>query len=90
MCRIRRSYRMKSLFVVHHQPSVSDGFSRSLRICGPDVTADATTPEQLDASLDALTIDLSAQQRARLDEVSRPDPVMTPHSLFAQIRDRRP
>jgi len=49
----------------------------------------ATTVEQLDANLDALTIDLSTQQRARLDDVSHPDPVMTPHSLLAQIRNSR-
>jgi aryl-alcohol dehydrogenase-like predicted oxidoreductase len=50
----------------------------------------ATTAKQLDANLNALTIDLSTQQRARLDDASCPNPAMTPHSLFAQLRDCRP
>jgi aryl-alcohol dehydrogenase-like predicted oxidoreductase len=50
----------------------------------------ATTVEQLDANLDAFAIELSAQQRATLDDVSRPEPVMTPHSLFARFPDRPP
>jgi aryl-alcohol dehydrogenase-like predicted oxidoreductase len=50
----------------------------------------ATTVKQLDANLDALTIELSAQQQAMLDQASRPEPVMTPHSLFARLPARPP
>jgi aryl-alcohol dehydrogenase-like predicted oxidoreductase len=49
----------------------------------------ATTVAQLDANLDALDLDLSAEQRARLDGASHPDPVMTPHSLFARLPGRQ-
>jgi aryl-alcohol dehydrogenase-like predicted oxidoreductase len=45
----------------------------------------ATTVEQLDANLDALTVELSDRQHALLDEVSRPEPAPTPHSLFARL-----
>ena len=44
----------------------------------------ATTVEQLDANLDALEIDLSADQLTALDVESHSAPVMTPHSLFAR------
>jgi aryl-alcohol dehydrogenase-like predicted oxidoreductase len=50
----------------------------------------ATTVEQLDANLDALGIELSAHQQAMLDQASRPQPVMTPHSLFARFPARPP
>jgi len=50
----------------------------------------ATTVEQLDANLDALTVELSARHRAMLDDVSRPPPVTTPHTLFARFPDSRP
>jgi hypothetical protein len=48
------------------------------------------TVEQLDANLDALPIELSARQRAKLDDGSRPEPVMTPHSLSARFPDHPP
>ncbi|GAA3763352.1 aldo/keto reductase [Plantactinospora mayteni] len=50
----------------------------------------ATTVEQLDANLDALGIELSPEQLALLDQAGRPEPVMTPHSLFARFPARPP
>lgn len=50
----------------------------------------ATSVEQLDANLDALRIELSPDQRAMLDQASRPQPLMTPHKLFARLPARPP
>ena len=50
----------------------------------------ATTVGQLDANLDALEIDLSADQLATLDRESYSTPAMTPHSLFARFPERPP
>lgn len=50
----------------------------------------ATTVEQLDANLDALGTELSTQQQDMLDQASRPEPVMTPHSLCARFPARPP
>jgi len=50
----------------------------------------ATTVEQLDANLDALDIELSAEHLTTLETESRPEPVMTPHSLFARFPERPP
>jgi aryl-alcohol dehydrogenase-like predicted oxidoreductase len=50
----------------------------------------ATTVEQLDANLDALEIDLSADHLAMLEAESDSTPAMTPHSLFARFPDRPP
>jgi aryl-alcohol dehydrogenase-like predicted oxidoreductase len=50
----------------------------------------ATTVGQLDANLDALEIDLSADHLARLDGESYSTPAMTPHSLFTRFPEGRP
>jgi aryl-alcohol dehydrogenase-like predicted oxidoreductase len=50
----------------------------------------ATTVEQLDANLDALQINLSADHLTTLEAASDAAPVMTPHSLFARFPDRPP
>jgi aryl-alcohol dehydrogenase-like predicted oxidoreductase len=50
----------------------------------------ATTVEQLDADLDALEIDLSADDLTTLEAESDSTPSMTPHSLFARFPDRAP
>jgi aryl-alcohol dehydrogenase-like predicted oxidoreductase len=50
----------------------------------------ATTVVQLDANLDALQIELSADHLATLKAVSDEAPAMTPHSLFARFPDRPP
>jgi aryl-alcohol dehydrogenase-like predicted oxidoreductase len=49
-----------------------------------------TTVEQLDANLDALEINLSADHLTRLEAESDSTPAMTPHSLFARFPDRPP
>jgi hypothetical protein len=54
------------------------------------ISTGAATVDQLDANLDAFAIELSVQQRAMLDEVSEPEPVTTPQSLFARIPDGPP
>ncbi|MEU8610017.1 aldo/keto reductase [Actinoplanes sp. NPDC048791] len=50
----------------------------------------ATTVDQLDANLDALDIDLSAEHLTTLDTESHLEPGMTPHSLFARFPERPP
>jgi aryl-alcohol dehydrogenase-like predicted oxidoreductase len=45
----------------------------------------ATSVAQLDANLDALDVELSAAHLALLDEVSRPLPAQTPHTLYARF-----
>lgn len=50
----------------------------------------ATTVEQLDTNVDALQINLSADQLTKLEAASDSAPAMTPHSLFARFPDRPP
>jgi aryl-alcohol dehydrogenase-like predicted oxidoreductase len=50
----------------------------------------ATTVEQLDANLDALEINLSANHLTTLEAESGSTPAMTPHALFARFPDRPP
>jgi aryl-alcohol dehydrogenase-like predicted oxidoreductase len=45
----------------------------------------ATSVAQLDANLDALDVELSGAHLALLDEVSRPLPTQTPHTLYARF-----
>jgi aryl-alcohol dehydrogenase-like predicted oxidoreductase len=45
----------------------------------------ATSVAQLDANLDALDVELSGAHLALLDEVSRPLPAQTPHTLYARF-----